>query len=236
MKRNNGSNQTGSTLVVTIVVVATLLVLLGVAVEYSSQISRMTERNRKTALAMEIADGHLEALYTNWRNIYRSTWNTYGINSGGTDYSVCGTNFFATPLATPSILATPLPGMNPAATPPVIPTPSSSAFPQTNYQLTQYRIQAVDPMVNLDANENALYESGSKGGGALVALPPNVQPPGAYGPNPVNIYGTTTYFPYSYYYLAAADVKVPALNGDVTAKVRRVFEKKFDVPWTYAMF
>src|SRR5207237_9692746 len=49
----------------------------------------------------------------------------------------------------------------------------------------------------------------------------------AYGPND---------WQYSYYYLAAVDVTVPALTGNVTAKVRRVFEKKFDNPWTYAMF
>ena len=39
--------------------------------------------------------------------------------------------------------------------------------------------------------------------------------------------------------VAAVDVNVPALGtsgGTVTAKVRRVFEKKFDLPWTYAMF
>ena len=43
------SKRDGSTLVVTIIVVATLLVLLGVAVDYSTQISRVTQRSRKTA-------------------------------------------------------------------------------------------------------------------------------------------------------------------------------------------
>src|SRR5438045_7479980 len=99
--RTRASHKDGSTLVVTIVVVATLLVLLGVAVDYTTQISRTTQRTRKTALAMEIADGHLEALYTNWRSIYRSTWVTYGLNTCGTDYSFCGTNFFVTALYTP---------------------------------------------------------------------------------------------------------------------------------------
>ena len=70
---------------VTISVVATLLVLLAVAVEYTSQISRNTQRSRKTAIAMEIADGHLEALFTSWRNIYRTTWTTTSNTSGGTD-------------------------------------------------------------------------------------------------------------------------------------------------------
>src|SRR5439155_3779846 len=46
---------------------------------------------------------------------------------------------------------------------------------------------------------------------------------------------TTTQGQHSYFYLAAVDVTVPAMTGNVTAKVRRVFEKKFDLPWTYAM-
>lgn len=229
-------SEKGSTLVVTISVVAALLVLLGVAVEYSTQLSRNTQRIRKTALAMEIADGHLEALYTNWRNILRTTVVTYGFNTGGVDYDALPTNHFFTSAYNPG--PAPTSYVNPAATPPTIPTPAPSNFPtEANYQLTQYRIQAVDPMINVDVSENALYESGSKGNGNLVALPRDAVPPGAYGPSlGPSFPGTAIYYPYSYYYLAAADVKVPALNGDVTAKVRRVFEKKFDLPWTYAIF
>jgi hypothetical protein len=58
-------------------------------------------------------------------------------------------------------------------------------------------------------------------------MPTNVVPPAGYGPNS---------WQYSFFYLAAVDVTVPALTGNVTAKVRRVFEKKFDQPWTYALF
>jgi hypothetical protein len=222
----------GSTLVMVISVVATLLVLLGVAVQYSTQLSRNTQRNRRSALAMEIADGHLEALYSNWRNILRSTSVTFGLNTGGVTYDVLPTNHFFTSTYNPG--PAPASYVNPAATPPIIPTPAPSNFPtEANYQLTQYRIQAVDPMVNLDANENSLYESGAKGGGNLVALPRNAEPPGAYGPS---VGPGGYYYPYSFYYLAAADVTVPALDGNVTAKVRRVFEKKFDLPWTYAIF
>ena len=232
--KTNSQTQQGSTLVVTIVVVAALLVLLGAAVDYSTQLSRTTQRSRKTALAMEIADGHLETLFTNWRNIYRATWYTYGMNTGGTDYSVTGTNFFATSMYTPSVGATPIPGMTPAVIPPVIPTPAPSLFPtEANYQLTKYRIVAVDPMVDLDASENPLVETGGGGSGSYVPLSPNVAPPAAYGPN-LGPYGY--YYPYSYYYLAAADVTVPALAGNVTAKVRRIFEKKFDLPWRYHFF
>ena len=233
MKRSS-PHHAGSTLVLTLSVVAGLLVLLAVAVEYTTQISRNTQRSRKTAIAMEIADGHLEYLFTSWRNIYRAPTFTYSNYTGGTDYSLAGTNYFFTAAFNPGPAPTPLPNMSPAATPPLIPLPPTSNFPsETNYTVGQYRIQAVDPMVNLDASENALVEGGNKGHGGFVPLPANAVPPGAYGPN----VGPSGYaFPYSFYYLAAVDVKVPAATGDVTAKVRRVFEKKFDLPWSYAIF
>ncbi len=186
---------------------------------------------------MEIADGHLENLFTNWRNIYRKTWTTYGYASGGTDYSVVGTNYFYTDMYNPNsgcsgcAAPTPVPNMSPspAPTPPTIPLPASSNFPtEPNYTVTQYRIQAVDPMVDLDASGNALKET-AWGSGTYTSLDPAAQPPPAFGPNT---------WQYSYFYLAAVDVSVPALgtnSGTVTAKVRRVFEKKFDMPWTYAM-
>ncbi|HYJ05347.1 MAG TPA: hypothetical protein VEX43_09440 [Chthoniobacterales bacterium] len=224
--RRSVSNQ-GSTLVLTISVVSGLLVLLGIAVQYSQTISRQAQRSRKTAVAMEIADGHLEALFTNWRNIYRRTWTTTSNNSGGTDYSILPTNYFFTSAYNPGPAPVPIPYMTPAATPPTIPTPAPTLFPtESNFQLTQYRIQAVDPMISLDANGNALKET-SFGSQTFTALPPAEIPPRAYGKNK---------WQYSFFYLASVDVSVPTTTGNVTAKVRRVFEKKFDNPWTYAMF
>lgn len=235
MIRKIDIHRSGNGLVVTISVVATILALLGAAVSYTTHISRISQRTRRIALAMEIADGHLEYLFTNWRNIYRNTWTTYGYASGGTDYSVVGTNYFYTDLynsttGCPGCAApTPVPYMTPSATPPQIPLPTRSYFPtEPNYTVSQYRIQAVDPMVDLDGSGNALKET-TWGSGTYTSLDPAAQPPPAYGPNT---------WQYSYFYLAAVDVAVPALGtntGTVTAKVRRVFEKKFDSPWTYAM-
>jgi hypothetical protein len=164
-------------------------------------------------------------LFSNWRNIYRNTWTASSSGSGGTDYSVLGTNYFFTSTWNPGPAPTPMASVSPSVTPPPIATPAPSIFPtEANYQLTQYRIQAVDPMVSLDANENAQKET-SFGSGSYVALSPATAPPAAYGPNK---------WQYSYYYLAAVDVTVPTSTGPVTAKVRRVFEKKFDNPWTFA--
>src|SRR5207302_1526454 len=149
---------------------------LGAAVSYTGHISRLSQRTRRTALAVEIADGHLEYLFTNWRNIYRTTWTTYGYASGGTDYSLLGTNYFctscATCSATPAVtVPTPVPNMTPAATPPIIPLPAKSNFPtEANYTVTQYRTQAVDPMIDLNSSENAMVET-SYGSGHFTTMP-----------------------------------------------------------------
>src|SRR5256885_14652365 len=102
MKITTRRSEAANGLVVVVSVVATILAILGAAVSYTGHVSRISQRSRRTALAVEIADGHLEYLFTNWRNIYRKTWLTYGLNTGGTDYSVVGTNYFYTYLYNPS--------------------------------------------------------------------------------------------------------------------------------------
>src|SRR5438105_9801741 len=239
MKIDNYTRQKGNGLVVVVSVIATVLTILGAAVSYTGHISRISQRSRRTALAVEIADGHLEYLFTNWRNIYRATALSYNSGSAATNYALLPTNYFFTSMWNPGPAPSPVPNMTPAATPSPIPLPPTSNFPtEAAYNVTQYRIQAVDPMISLDSNENALMET-SFGSGNFTPMPkatpypsPSTQtiPPAAYGQNT---------WQYSFYYLAAVDVSVPALgtnNGTVTAKVRRVFEKKFDNPWTYAMF
>jgi hypothetical protein len=253
MTRKIDNKERGSTVVIVIAVVATILVMLGSAVSYTQHVSRLADRSRKAALALEVGDGHLEYLFTNWRNIYRKTWTTSTI--GALDASLVGTNYFYTDLYKPGVGCTynggacptpsPIPNMNPVATPVPISLPSPSAnFPNVpGYSITQYRIQAVDPMLTLstDGSERAWTEADQtqKGKGARIPtglssppsgwaeMNPASPPPAAYGPN---------YWQYSFYYLASVDVSIPAMTGTVTAKVRRVFEKKFDNPWTYAMY
>ena len=209
----NTVREHGSTIVVTVSVVATVLTLLGSAVAYTQHVSRMADRSRKTAQALEVGDGHLEYLFTSWRNISRAP-------ALRLTYRQPATNFFFTdsynpgPQPTPWTSPYPYPSPWPGA-PPTISKPSSALFPSVpNYTVSQYRIQAVTPMIELDANGNS-------------TLGPAANPPAAYGPNT---------WQYSYFYLASVDVSLPAVNGSVTAKVRRVFEKKYDNPWTFAMF
>jgi hypothetical protein len=243
MRTKTHTFERGNGLVVVISVVTVILAILGAAVSYTAHISRMAQRNRRTALAMEIADGHLEFLFTNWRNVYRKTWISGSYSTGGTNYSLLATNDFYTDLYKPSngcsgcpsptpapVWSSSSPTPTPIPTPPIIPLPAKSNFPtEANYNVTQYRIQAVDPMIDLDTSGNALQET-TWGSGTYSALGQSAVPPAAFGANT---------WQYSFFYLAAVDVSVPALgssSGTVTAKVRRVFEKRFDNPWSYAMF
>jgi hypothetical protein len=224
----------GSSLVVTVSVVATVLVLLGSAVSYTQHVSKISQRTRKTALAMEIADGHLEYLFTHWRNLSR-TQVTLALKKKATKVSsfALPTQYFFTDLYNPG----PAPVPDPTTTgltvaPPVIPLPNSNLFPsEPDYEVTQYRIQAVTPMVDLGSNETSTVAVTDAGDGNYSSTSGFKA---AFGPNT-----STSNGQYSFYYLASADVKVPAIGsqtGYVTAKVRRVFEKKYDVPFTFAMF
>jgi hypothetical protein len=208
----------GSTLVVTITVVATILVLLGSAVAYTQHISRVSDRSRKIAQAMEVADGHLEFLFTHWRNISRAPGLRFSMRQPATNFfftSDYNPGPAPTPWTSPAPAPSPWPGV-----PPIIPRPSPSLFSNVpEYTVGQYRIQAVTPMIELKANEDATNETNN--------FTPATNPPAAYGPNE---------WQYSFFYLAAVDISIPAMTGNVTAKVRRVFEKKYDNPWSYAIF
>ncbi len=105
-----------------------------------------------------------------------------------------------------------------------VPLPTQSLFPGvtgftasiganpgsgTPYTIANYKIEAVDPQLNSLASTTTA-------------------PPPSRGQN----LGTG-----SFYYLASADVSMPAFAGKpVSVKLRRVFEKKLESPWQYAIF
>jgi hypothetical protein len=208
MKKSNSTSQSGNTIVVAMLITFVVVILIAIAVNYTQQMSRMAKRSRASVTAMEIADGCLEMLFTNWRNIYRSETSDY-----------LPTNYFYTQIYCPGCN-----GSRPTAipVPAIIPTPPPTVFPSTpstNYTIDKYQIIATDPMLNpVPDPYPVVMPSGS----------PSPVPSG-YGP------GSSQN---SYYYLASADVTVPALGaaGTVTAKVRRVFEKKLNTPWTWSVF
>jgi hypothetical protein len=202
MRTQTTRSESGSTIVVTIGVVAIILVLLGSAVAYTQHISRLGQRSRQASVAMEIADGHLEVLFTSWRNIYRQTSG----NALPTQY------FYTSTFNRPFVSG---PGNTQA--PPLIPLPSPSLFPsESNYTVERYTIQAVEPNIGIDAD------------GWSTVTDFTLKPNPAIGP--------IDKLQESWFYLASVDITVPTLTGTVTAKIRRIFERKNDTPWSYAIF
>ena len=79
----------------------------------------------------------------------------------------------------------------------------------TAFTVANFKVQAVDPQLNELAT---------------TATPPSPS-------NGMNL-GTGSFF-----YLISADVTLPTLSGSpITVKVRRVFEKQLESPWSYAIF
>jgi hypothetical protein len=72
MRTNGFHKRSGSSLVVVIVTMATLLVIAGIAAEYTTTINRIVQRTSTLQSAMAAADATIEQLFTNWRAICRA--------------------------------------------------------------------------------------------------------------------------------------------------------------------
>ena len=72
MKKINIANS-GSSLVVVALTIATLAVIVGVTLDYSSNINRLVQRTTTLQTAVSAADATVEKLFTNWRAICRAT-------------------------------------------------------------------------------------------------------------------------------------------------------------------
>src|SRR3954469_3634813 len=70
---NSRSQQHGSTLMVVMSILVTLMVIVGVAAEYSTTIHRSVQRSNTLEGAISMGDGALDLLFANWRSICRAT-------------------------------------------------------------------------------------------------------------------------------------------------------------------
>src|SRR4051812_18475481 len=149
--------------------------MIAVAFEITNGMGRNTQGAGGVESAINIADGSLDYLYANWRQIARTSPNLEPTSSE-----------FAN-----------------------IPAPPTTYFPDLkNWSLKNFGVVAVDPLLQPLASATT-------------------KPPKQTGRGP----GT-----YSYTYLASADVDVQLISRTVTQKVRRVFQKKIQSPWNFALF
>ena len=140
MKKTNSSFHTGSSLVVVMVVLATLMAIVGVAIEYTTNINRNVQRSITLQRATAIADGTIDFAFGYWREICRAHTN-----------APMNTNDFAA-------LPTPSPGLFPNV--PNFTVKAGTTFDNTDEldatkTISNYKIIAVDPQLNAYTSANA---------------------------------------------------------------------------------
>ena len=69
MKTIQHGKQSGSSLIVVLSVLATLMVVVAVAAEYTSTINRHVQRSNTEQSALAVADSCIEVLFSNWRKL-----------------------------------------------------------------------------------------------------------------------------------------------------------------------
>ena len=173
--KNTRHASRGSILPAALIIVLVLCVMIAAAFEYTNGMGRNTQGAGAVESAIAVADGSLDYLYANWRQVMRTSQNL---------------------APTTSELAT-------------ISAPPMTYFPDIKQcALNNFGVSAVDPLLQPLASATTV-------------------PPKQTGRGP----GT-----YSYTYLASADVDVQVISRTVTQKVRRVFQKRVQSPWNFALF
>jgi hypothetical protein len=71
--KNINTASSGSSLVVVALTIATLAVIVGITLDYSSNVNRLVQRTTTLQTAVSAADATVEKLFTNWRAICRAT-------------------------------------------------------------------------------------------------------------------------------------------------------------------
>jgi hypothetical protein len=195
--------QSGSSLVVVISVLATLMVIVGVAAEYTWVVNRHVQRSNTMENAVAVGDSCMDILFANWRAICRQSPTT-----------AKPTSSFAS-IALPTAAQLNLPSVSNFAKRGTGLDPTADEL-DTTYTISNYKVIAVS------SEWTALAGSAST-------------PKPELGLAQTGNINTTTA---NWDYIASADITLPALgpNGNVVAKVRRVFQKQQVSPWNFAIF
>jgi hypothetical protein len=187
MKFLPNESRSGSTLVVVMVVMFTLIVIVAVSAEYTMTISRNVQRTNTFESAIAIGDGCIDWNFAYWRALAKAT----------------------TPPSTDTLQKG-------------IPLPTASLFPTvSNFSAAQ---STYNP-----ASTTTVQQC------AVVALTPEWVPMASITSTPTPQIGQSA-TSVTYNYLATAYVTLPAVSGNLTAKVQRIFQKQQLSPWNWAIF
>ncbi len=118
--------ESGSTIVIVIVVLATLVVFVGASLSYTQTLARQVQRSNTMQQAQEIGDGAIEIAFASWREICRE--------NAGQSLPTASFQSIALPTqanfpSVPNFTASAAPSLSPATT------------------LSNFRVQAVDPQI-----------------------------------------------------------------------------------------
>jgi hypothetical protein len=200
------NRQSGSTLIVVVSIMATLMVIVGIAAEYTTNVNRMVQRTNSLESAIAIGDASIELLFNSWRTTNRGSPTQYLAASA-----------FSPSLPTSSQFPN-ISGFGATATDYYGP---GTANPPT---VSNFKIVAADaeynPIAGAAATPEPMFGQVAQ---AVTSLDPNVNP---------SIKTTAL----TLNYIASADVTLPTVKGNVVAKVRRVLQKSQLSPWNFAIF
>ncbi len=207
MKTKCYHNRSGSTVAVVICIMATLMVIAGIAAEYTMNVNRNAWRNDTLENAIAVGDGCVEILFNYWRSTCRGS--------------------STTPLATSAFSAAPTP--SPGEFPNL---PSAANFVKagtsydpgndeynSTYTISNYKVVAVNAEWTALANASATPEPQL---GQLTSNISSISP--------------TTSATFNYIASADVTLPALGSNKTVVAKIRRVFQKQQMSPWNFAIF
>jgi hypothetical protein len=216
MKTNHLCKRSGSSLVVVISVLATLMVIVAVAADYTATVSRHVQRSNTQQSAIALADSSIDILFSNWRKLCSTTPT---IAQTSNDLTVPG----KIPLPTTTQLN--FPATTNFAKAGLSIDPANDEY-DANYVISNYKV------VGVNAQWNSL------GGNTTIPEPMFGQIASAVNQIDPTINTKIKTTPLVYNYMASADVTLPALGptGKVVARVKRVFQKQQLSPWNFAIF
>jgi hypothetical protein len=210
MKTKSCHNCSGSTLAVVICVMATLVVISGIAADFTMNVNRNAQRNDTLETAIAVGDSSIDILFSSWRATCRATPTA--------------------PLPTSSFSAAPTPSPGQFPNLPSVanfvkrgvsynPSTDDATDYDSTYTISNYKVVAVNAEWGALPNASATPEP------QLGELTGNVS----------SVSPTTSA---TYNYIASADVTLPALgsNKTVVTKIRRVFQRQQMSPWNFAIF
>jgi len=206
MKVSRFSKERGSAIVLVISILATLMVIVGIAVEYTTSINRNVLRSTTLENAIAVANGCIDNSYSYWRAKCQTkpsqAWNSFDLKT--------------IPLPTQAQF------------------PNIQNFTATSASYSTTAVETVQQCKTIAADPEQGSGANILTPNDPSASDPTASPVPGIGPTTSGVASINTTAVYNY--LSMAYVTLPTFTGKLVAKVQRVFQKEQVSPWNYAIF